>query len=57
MNSLYCPSCGRPGVVVGLDSVLVETRPTVRRHACGVGGAGATVDVIYPPGPTTAGDD
>ena len=40
----FCPGCGRPNVVVGLDSVLIETRPTVRRHACGVGGPGSAQD-------------
>lgn len=30
----YCPACGRAGVVVGLDSVLLETAPAVRRHSC-----------------------
>lgn len=37
----WCPACGRAGVVTGLDSVLLETTPRVRRHACGVGGPGA----------------
>lgn len=40
----FCSACGKAGVVVGLDSVLIETRPTVRRHACGVGGPGSTED-------------
>lgn len=37
----FCPGCGRPDVVVGLDSVLYETQPTFRAHACGVGGPGS----------------
>lgn len=40
----FCPGCGRPNVAVGLDSVLIETRPTVRRHPCGVGGPGSAQD-------------
>lgn len=40
----YCPSCGRSGVRVGLDCVLIETAPAVRRHACGVGGPGTTTN-------------
>lgn len=42
MDKSYCPSCGRSNVVVGLDGVLLETRPTVRNHACGVGGPGSS---------------
>jgi hypothetical protein len=45
IESKFCPGCGRPNVAVGLDSVLVETRPTVRRHACGVGGPGASSEL------------
>ena len=30
----YCPRCGLAGVVVGLDSVLLETVPEIRRHSC-----------------------
>lgn len=41
MTTKYCPSCGRPGVAVGLNSVLIETAPIVRRHACGIGGPGS----------------
>ena len=37
----HCPGCGRGHVVVGLNSVLLETRPAVRRHSCGVGGPGS----------------
>lgn len=37
----FCPACGKAGVATGLDHVLLETRPSVRRHACGVGGPGA----------------
>lgn len=37
----HCPRCGRSHVVVGLDSTLLETRPTLRPHACGVGGPGS----------------
>lgn len=37
----HCPNCGRAGVAVGLNSVLMETRPTVRFHTCGVGGPGS----------------
>ena len=40
----YCPSCGRSGVKVGLDCVLIETAPVVRRHACGVGGCSTTTN-------------
>lgn len=32
--SPVCPSCGLGGVVVGLDGVLLETWPAVRRHGC-----------------------
>lgn len=39
-----CPGCGAAGVVVGLDCVLLETRPAVRRHVCGMGGPGSAVD-------------
>lgn len=39
----HCPGCGLRGVVVGLDSVLMETIPTVRRHTCGLGGPGSAV--------------
>ena len=42
MSESYCPTCGRVGVIVGLDCVLLETRPEVRRHACGLGGPGAS---------------
>lgn len=41
MQESLCPGCGKAGVVVGLDSVLRETRPKVRPHACGVGGPGS----------------
>lgn len=41
MQESLCPGCGKAGVVVGLDSVLRETRPNVRPHACGVGGPGS----------------
>lgn len=37
----YCPQCGRPDVIVGLDSVLREIRPEVRNHSCNVGGPGS----------------
>lgn len=45
MNSTtYCPDCGRAGVVVALDgATLLETRPEIRRHACNIGGPGATL--------------
>ena len=33
----YCPGCGAPHVVVGLNSVLYEIRPTFRKHVCNVG--------------------
>lgn len=41
MATNYCPSCGRADVSMGLNSVLMETAPTVRFHACGVGGPGS----------------
>lgn len=37
----HCPACGKAGVVMGLDYALLETVPTVRPHACGVGGPGS----------------
>lgn len=37
----HCPSCGRADVRVGLNSVLMETAPVVRFHACGIGGPGS----------------
>ena len=37
----HCPACGKAGVVMALDYTLLETVPTVRPHACGVGGPGA----------------
>lgn len=40
----FCPGCGYAGVVVALDgATLIETRPEVRRHACGIGGPGSSV--------------
>ena len=30
----HCPSCGQADVTVGLNSVLIETAPTVRYHTC-----------------------
>ena len=33
----FCPACGRADVVTGLDGVLLETHPEVRRHVCNVG--------------------
>ena len=44
MRESSCPGCGKAGVVVGLDSVLRETRPAVRPHACGVGGPGSEIE-------------
>lgn len=41
MRTSLCPACGKSGVTVGLDCTLLETSPTVRPHACGVGGPGA----------------
>jgi hypothetical protein len=41
LRESFCPGCGKAGVIVGLDSVLRETRPTVRPHVCGVGGPGS----------------
>lgn len=37
----FCPACGCPDVTGGLDCVLYETRPTFRRHTCGLGGPGS----------------
>ena len=51
MLGSFCPGCGKAGVVVGLDSVLRETRPAVRPHACGVGGPGSAPEL-----PTNIGD-
>lgn len=51
MRESSCPGCGKAGVVVGLDSVLRETRPAVRPHACGVGGPGSAPEL-----PTNIGD-
>ena len=31
---MACPKCGRPDVVVGLNAVLLEVWPEVRRHTC-----------------------
>jgi hypothetical protein len=45
LRTPVCPACGKAGVVVGLDSVLLETVPAVRTHACGVGGPGASSDL------------
>lgn len=36
-REFVCPGCGKANVVVGLDSVLLETRPTVRRRVPGAG--------------------
>ena len=41
----HCPACGKAGVVMSLNYVLLETRPTVRPHACGVGGPGSSEKV------------
>lgn len=41
MRTSLCPACGKSGVTVGLDCTLLETSPTVRPHACGVGGPGS----------------
>lgn len=43
-DEIACPGCGRMGVIVALDgATLIETRPEIRRHACGVGGPGSTI--------------
>lgn len=42
MSTPVCPACGKSGVVVGLDSVLLETAPAVRPHVCGIGGPGSS---------------
>lgn len=36
-ETTYCPGCGAANVTVGLDSVLIQTSPVVRRHVCGMG--------------------
>lgn len=41
-DEIHCPGCGRSGVVVALDSTLMEVRPEIRRHACGIGGPGSS---------------
>ena len=41
-DETFCPGCGRAGVVVALDSTLLEVRPEIRRHVCGLGGPGSS---------------
>lgn len=41
-DEIHCPGCGKAGVVVSLNSVLIETRPEIRKHVCGLGGPGAS---------------
>lgn len=41
MATNYCPGCGQANVTVGLNSVLMETAPRFRFHACGIGGPGS----------------